>query len=160
MFCKIKQASHKKTNRASQVSQTVKNPSALYFPCKKKKKKKRTHLPMQETRVQPLGQEDPLEKGMATHSRILAWRIPQTEEPGGLQSMESQSQTRTEQQQQNASHLQPNGFFIYLNLHEDGPFSPHPLFLSPFLSLPHLYSLQIPSPRYHFNDCFQCVLAK
>ena len=36
------------------------------------------------------GWEDPLEKGMATHSSILAWRIPQTEEPGGLQSMESQ----------------------------------------------------------------------
>ena len=37
-----------------------------------------------------LGQEDPLEKGMATHSRILAWRIPQTEETSGLQSMGSQ----------------------------------------------------------------------
>ena len=37
--------------------------------------------------VQPLGREDPLEKGMATHSSILAWRIPWTEEPGGLQSM-------------------------------------------------------------------------
>ena len=36
--------------------------------------------------VQPLGQEDPLEKEMATHSGILAWRIPRTEEPGGLQS--------------------------------------------------------------------------
>ena len=45
---------------------------------------------MQETQVQYLGQEDPLEKGMATHSRILAWRIPRTEEPGGLQSMELQ----------------------------------------------------------------------
>ena len=40
-------------------------------------------------RVQSLGQEDPLEKGMATHSSILAWRIPWTEEPGRLQSMES-----------------------------------------------------------------------
>ena len=37
----------------------------------------------QETRVQSLGQEDPLEKAMATHSSILAWRIPWTEEPGG-----------------------------------------------------------------------------
>ena len=45
---------------------------------------------LQETRVQSLGQEDPLEKGMATHSNILAWRIPWTEEPGGLQSMWSQ----------------------------------------------------------------------
>ena len=42
---------------------------------------------MQETRVQSLGQEDPLEKGMATHSSIPAWRIPRTEEPGRLQSM-------------------------------------------------------------------------
>ena len=42
---------------------------------------------MQETQVQPLGQEDPLKKGMATHSSILARRIPWTEGPGGLQSM-------------------------------------------------------------------------
>ena len=49
------------------------------------------HLPaMQETRVQFLGQEDPLEKEMATHSCVLAWRIPWTEEPGRLQSMSSQ----------------------------------------------------------------------
>ena len=41
----------------------------------------------QETPVRSLGWEDPLEKGMATHSSILAWRIPWTEEPGGLQSM-------------------------------------------------------------------------
>ena len=39
---------------------------------------------MQEPQVQSLGQEDPLKKGMATHSSILAWRIPWTEEPGGL----------------------------------------------------------------------------
>ena len=45
---------------------------------------------MQETWVCSLGQEDPLEKGMGTHSSILAWRIPRTEEPGGLQSMGSQ----------------------------------------------------------------------
>ena len=45
---------------------------------------------MQETQVRSLGWEDPLEKGMATYSRILAWRIPWTEEPGGLQSMGSQ----------------------------------------------------------------------
>ena len=57
--------------RASLVAQTVKNMSA-----------------MQETQVRSLGQEDPLEKGMATYSSILAWRIPWTEEPGGLQSIE------------------------------------------------------------------------
>ena len=58
---------------ASLVAQMVKNPPA-----------------MQETRGRTQGQEDPLEKGMTTHSSILAWRIPWTEEPGGLQSMESQ----------------------------------------------------------------------
>ena len=61
------------TAGASPVTQTVKNLPA-----------------MQETQVQSLGQEDPLEKGIATHSSILAWRIPWTEEPGGLQSMGSQ----------------------------------------------------------------------
>ena len=40
---------------------------------------------MQETRVPSLGQEDPLEKGMATHSSVLTWEIPRREEPGGLQ---------------------------------------------------------------------------
>ena len=45
---------------------------------------------MQETWVQSLGQEDPLEKEMATHSSTFAWKIPWMEEPGGLQSMESQ----------------------------------------------------------------------
>ena len=57
------------------IDSAVKNPLAM--------KEKR------ETRVQSLGQEDPLEEEMATHSRILAWRIPWTEEPGGLQSMGS-----------------------------------------------------------------------
>ena len=45
---------------------------------------------LRENQIQSLGWEDPLEKGMATHSTILAWRIPWTEEPGGLQSMGSQ----------------------------------------------------------------------
>ena len=49
---------------------------------------------MQETWVHSLGQEDPLEKGMATHSSNLAWKIPWTEELGGLQSMRLQSQTQ------------------------------------------------------------------
>ena len=47
-------------------------------------------LAMQETQVRSLGQEDPLEKEMATHSSTLAWKIPWTEQPGGLQSMGSQ----------------------------------------------------------------------
>ena len=45
---------------------------------------------IRETQVQSLGWEDPLEKGMATHCSILAWRMPWTEEPGGLQSLGSQ----------------------------------------------------------------------
>ena len=45
---------------------------------------------MQETQVHSLGWEDPLEKGVATHSSILAWRLPWTEEPGGLWSTRSQ----------------------------------------------------------------------
>jgi len=45
---------------------------------------------MQETWIRSLGQKDPLEKGMTTHSTILAWKIPWTEEPGGPQSKESQ----------------------------------------------------------------------
>ena len=57
---------------ASLVAQMVKNP-----------------LAMQETRIRSLGWKDPLENIMATHSSILAWRIPRTEEPGGLQSMGS-----------------------------------------------------------------------
>ena len=55
---------------ASLIAQLVKNPPA-----------------MQETQVQSLGWEDPLEEGKAAHSSILAWRIPGTEEPGRLQSM-------------------------------------------------------------------------
>ena len=62
--------------RASLIVQTVKNPPA-----------------MQETWILSLGWEGPLEEGVATHSSILAWRIPGTEEPGGLQSLGSQSRT-------------------------------------------------------------------
>ena len=50
---------------------------------------------MQETRVRSLGQEDALEKEMAAHSSILPWRIPWTDEPGGLQSMGSQESDTT-----------------------------------------------------------------
>ena len=60
-------------NWASLVAQLVKNLTEI-----------------QETWVQVLGQEDPLEKEMATHTSILAWRIPWTEEPYGLQSIQSQ----------------------------------------------------------------------
>ena len=58
---------------------------------------------MEEMRVQSLGQEDPLEKEMATQSSILAWEIPWTEEPGGLQSMWSQIVDLVIQQQPHSS---------------------------------------------------------
>ena len=54
---------------------------------------------MQETQVRSLGRENALEKEMATYSSVLAWKIPWTEEPGGLQSVGSQSQTRLSTQQ-------------------------------------------------------------
>ena len=52
------------------------------------------HAGRHETQVRSLGREDPLEEGTATHSSVLAWRIPRSEEPGGLQSTGSQSWTR------------------------------------------------------------------
>ena len=61
-------------DRASLITQMVRNPPG-----------------MQKTQVRSLGQEDPLEKGMAVHSSILAWIIPQTEDPVRLQSMGSQT---------------------------------------------------------------------
>ena len=63
----------------------------------------------QETWVQSVGQEEPLEEEMATHSSILAWRIPWTEEPGGLQSMESQELDTTERL--NHPHQVPKAVF-------------------------------------------------
>ena len=56
---------------------------------------------MKETQVQSLGWEDPLEKETATHSSVLAWEIPLTEEPGGLQSMGSESDTTSQLNNQN-----------------------------------------------------------
>ena len=57
-------------------------------------KKKKKYPAMQETWVRFLDQEEPLEKGMVTHISILAWSIPWTEKPGGLSSVELQSQTQ------------------------------------------------------------------
>ena len=71
--CMQEAGAYRKLVNSPLVAQWVKNPSA-----------------MQETQVQWVGWEDLLEKVMATHSSILAWRIPWTEEPGGLQSMGSQ----------------------------------------------------------------------
>ena len=65
-------------------------PLLLGFPSGSAVKNLPTVQELQETWVQSLGREDPLEKGMATHFSILAWRIPWTEEPGRLQSIGSQ----------------------------------------------------------------------
>ena len=70
---KKKKSSPTQSSRASPVVQWVRNLLAVQEP--------------QQTQVQSLGQEDPPEEGMATYSSVLAWRIPWTEEPGGLLSM-------------------------------------------------------------------------
>ena len=67
---------------------------------------------MQEMHVRSLGLEDPLEEEKATHSSILAWKIPWTEEPGGLPSMELQSETHTRQLQVSAVYLTTAGFSL------------------------------------------------
>ena len=67
---------------------------------------------MQKTWVQSLSWEDPLEEGMATHSSILAWKIPWTEEPGSLQSVESQSDTT--EQLRTAEYFIKNSFSLLL----------------------------------------------
>ena len=70
----------------------------------------------QEMQVQSLGREDPLEEDMATHSSTLAWRIPWTEEPGGLQSTRSQRVRRdlgTNQQKQQVPHISIQTVFVY-----------------------------------------------
>ena len=77
ILCVCEQDTHIHTNIITSVAQTVKNLPA-----------------MQETHVRSLGHEDPLEKGMATHSSNLAWKILWTEEPGELQSMVAKSGTR------------------------------------------------------------------
>ena len=82
------------------MTQVVKNPTAL-----------------QETRVQSLVGEDPLEEGMATHSSILAWRIPWIEEPGGLQSMGSESDTTEDAHTSRVWNIiSANGFYGFLGL--------------------------------------------
>ena len=88
----------------------------------------------QEMRVCSLGQEDPLEEGTVTHSSVLAWRTPWTEEPGGLQSMESQrDMTETTE---------------------------HPYALTPVLSLDQLRGIltKPESKMQRFPSCLPCLL--
>ena len=82
---------------ASLVAQMVKNQPA-----------------MQETGVRSLGREDSLEKGMATHSSILAWEMPWTEEPGGLQSMGSQRVGNNLAMKQQQQQLYVCVFILYI----------------------------------------------
>ena len=91
--------SHTVKGRASLVAQTVKNLPA-----------------MQETWVRSLAQEDLLEKGRATHSSILAWRIPWTEEPGRLKSMGYKESHMTEQLPLSHLHLMQLIIKLYLHL--------------------------------------------
>ena len=89
---------HIYTHRASQVALVVKNPTVIH-----------------ETWVRSLGGEDPLEKEMVTHSSILAWRIPWTEEPGGLQSIGSQRVGHDWVHTHTHTHIRHNLF--YVNFH-------------------------------------------
>ena len=73
----------------SEVLNTLKKPNASYNSSKTANTDSALAT-RQETRIWSLGHEDPFEKGIATHSSILVWRIPRTEEPGGIQSMGSQ----------------------------------------------------------------------
>ena len=85
------------------MAQTVKNPPAMW-----------------DTRVQSLGQEDPLEKGLTTHSSILAWEIPWMEEPGGLQSMEPQEVDTTERLTHTCKVHISNGILLAVKRNETG----------------------------------------
>jgi len=99
---------------ATSVAQTVKNLPAVWET--------------QETWARSLGQEDPLEKEVATHSSILAWRIPWTEEPGGLQSMESHRARHDW-----ATHTHTHTLSLSLSLSPSLPVSPS--FLPPMIIL-------------------------
>ena len=122
------------------VAQMVKNLPALW-----------------ETQVQSLGQEDPLEKGMATHSNILAWRIPWTEEPGGLQSMGSQrvgkyGATNTNQHLHVCPKLYRSDLFFLITL-------PFPSRVPCFISvLPHgksAWNIALKSKTEKINNCMR-----
>ena len=75
---------------------------------------------MEDTQVRFLGQEDPLEKEMVTSSSILAWEIPWTEEPGGLQSMGSQSVRHDLAPHTHSGNLRSGWCWTYLKVHVPG----------------------------------------
>ena len=95
-------------------------------------------LPMQETLVQSLGQEDPLEEEMATHSSILAWEIPWPEKSGGLQSMGHKQTDKTEHRSSSMSCIIKHAQYVFAErLHFE--FFP----LNTFVAWPHAYSTEI-----------------
>ena len=105
---------------------------------------------MQETWVQSLGWKDPLEKGMATHSTILAWRIPWTEEPGGQQSMGLQSQMHL-----TLSH------FIYINIINKTLIFPIAFYLQPWYIQMLIYLSAPPNTSFSstHNKCFELLIS-
>ena len=111
---------------------------------------------MQETQVQSLGWKDPLEREMATHHSILAWRIPWTEKPGKLQSMRSQrvgSKWKTEQQQQQQQ-------YIYMSILIFQFVPPSPSLLCPEVHFLHLWlhSCTAKIHQHHFSRFHVCAL--
>ena len=123
---------------------------------------------MQEIQVWSLGQENPLEEGMATHSSFLAWRIPWTEEPGGLQSMESQRVGHNwETFTHSLSILWNNYIFSLLILFNEPNYCSHAqhlqvstlLDLNPVL-LNQLFLIFLSWNQYMSNLCFNCWLFK
>ena len=104
---------------------------------------------MQETQVPPLDLEDPLEKERATHSSILAWRIPGTEEPGRLQSKESDTTEWLTQETNTGTwltKLQAVSFFFCSRLQ---PQTAHCIYLS------HLQAVNVSFPAFHHLDKFE-----
>ena len=101
---------------------------------------------MQETQVQSLNWDDPLKKGIATHSSIIAWKIPQTEETGGLQFLQLQRVDRTEQLLVSSLFLAYKVFFFFVFT-----FDQLRKFRLCFLGL--LYIMYISVLNEYFNMC-------
>ena len=103
---------------------------------------------MQDTWVQPLGGEDPLEKGMTTYSSILAWRIPWTEEPAGLQSMGSQR----------VGHNWVTNTFTNILMKEKEPWSPKNVIYISFKAIFEFLELfNIWTKKFHTHYWFQMI---
>ena len=118
----------------------------LYFPISLVTQKVKRLSAMWETRVQSLGRKDPLEKEMATHSSIFAWKIPWMEEPGRLQSMGSQSRTKLSEFTFTFLSISLCFFSCLLS------FNPFLLILFPFLFMPINLSIHSCQSERHLLD--------